>query len=90
MSDQVIEHYQRGEEMMILIFAQWCINHELDPFEVYKRAYPNQGANDRLEKIMDSTVTKEESEIISDETVLNLLWMYGNEDLAFVISEIKK
>lgn len=90
MSDQVIENYQRGEEMMILIFAQWCINNELDPFEVYKKAYPKQGANDRLEKVMDSIVTKEESDFISVETVLNLLSMYGNEDLAFVISELKK
>ncbi len=46
----MIENYQNDEKMMILIFAQWCINHDLDPKEMYKRAYPAQGENHALSK----------------------------------------
>ncbi|WRU97694.1 hypothetical protein RYX51_12250 [Priestia filamentosa] len=45
MEQKIIQNYQKDEEMMILVFAQWCVNHDLDPFELYIRAYPNQREN---------------------------------------------
>lgn len=85
---QVIETYQRDEEMMILIFAQWCINHDLNPIEIYQRAYPQQKENESLQKAIDITVSKEESDYIPDETLFVVLSMFGNEDLAFIVSEL--
>ena len=34
--------------MMVLVFSQWCINHNLDPFEIYAQAYPTQRDNPLL------------------------------------------
>ncbi|WNC14243.1 hypothetical protein [Brevibacillus brevis] len=87
MEDQVIQAYQRDEGMMILVFAQWCVNHGLDPHELYRRAYPDQGTNPLLIQMVENTVPKEESEDIPDETLLGVLSLYGNDDLAFVVSE---
>ncbi|WNF38656.1 hypothetical protein RJD24_09645 [Bacillaceae bacterium IKA-2] len=86
--NQVIESYQRDEEMMILIFAQWCVNHDLNPSEIYQRAYPQQKTNESLQKAIVATVSKEESDYISDETLFAVLSMFGNEDLAFIVSEL--
>ncbi|OIJ12834.1 hypothetical protein BKP35_09690 [Anaerobacillus arseniciselenatis] len=90
MKDRVIENYQRDEEMMILIFAQWCVNHDLNPVDIYERAYPSQKNNEALKKAIDLTVSKEEADHIPNETLLAALSMFGNEELAFVVSEIKK
>lgn len=30
---QLTEAYERDENMMILVFAQWCVNHDLDPID---------------------------------------------------------
>lgn len=88
---KIIENYQRDEHAMILVFSQWCINHELDPKELYKRAYPDQLENDALREMAALTVPKEESEAIADDTVLRVLQLFGNDDLAFVVqSEIEK
>ena len=84
----IIERYQQDEAMMALIFAQWCINHELDPLEVYERAYPNQAKNKSLLEAIEKTVPKNESEEISKEVVQHVLQLFGNDDLAFVIEEI--
>lgn len=83
----IINQYKQDEHMMILVFAQWCINHELDPEGLYTRAYPLQEKNQTLEQVLSLTVPKEEAGPISDETILNVLSLYGNEDLAFVVSE---
>ena len=40
--EAVVETYKQEEEMMILVFAQWCANHGLDPEEMYRQAYPDQ------------------------------------------------
>jgi hypothetical protein len=90
MNNDVIKNYQRDEEMMILIFAQWCINHDLNPVEIYERAYPQQKANDSLINAIENTVPKEDSDYISTETLLAVLSMFGNEELAFICSELKK
>lgn len=87
LEEQIISNYQRDEQMMILVFAQWCVNNHLDPAELYTRAYPRQATNHALQQGIDLTVPKEESETIADDTLLNVLALYGNEDLAIVVSE---
>jgi len=84
---RVIENYQNDEKMMILIYAQWCINHDLDPKELYEKAYPNQLQNDALIEALDLTVSKQEADEIDDQTVLNVLQLFGNDDLAFIVQE---
>ncbi|WP_220127308.1 hypothetical protein [Halobacillus locisalis] len=76
--------------MMILLFAQWCINHDLDPVDIYQQAYPYQAKNTELIDALELTVSKKESDHIDSETLLDVLSMYGNDDLAFVVSEYIK
>ncbi|KZE55791.1 hypothetical protein AV540_00105 [Brevibacillus parabrevis] len=87
MEDQVIQAYQRDEGMMILVFAQWCVNHALDARELYRAAYPAQGENPLLAQMLENTVPKEEAEEIPDATILGVLSLFGNDDLAFVVSQ---
>ncbi|WP_010529361.1 hypothetical protein [Lentibacillus jeotgali] len=84
---KVIESYQKDEKMMILVYAQWCINNSLDPEALYERAYPGQLHNQALRDALELTVPKQESEDIPDQTVLNVLQLFGNNDLAFVVRE---
>ncbi len=84
---RIIENYQSDERMMILVFSQWCVNQRLDPLKLYERAYPSQPKNAVLEETMELTVPKEESEKIADETLLQVLQLFGNDDLAFVVQE---
>lgn len=91
LEQQIIKNYQQDEQMMILIFSQWCINHDLDPKEVYLRAYPTQADNVALQQAIELTVPKSEAGDIADETLLNVLALYGNDDLAYVVTqEIEK
>lgn len=83
----VKQQYQNDEEMMVYIFAQWCVNHALDPLVVYEEAYPMQGKNDLLHKMMTEIVPKEASDEIDTGLVLKVLQMFGNDDLAFVVQE---
>lgn len=88
---QVIENYQNEEKMMILIYAQWCVNHDIDPVVLYEQAYPGQGKNPALGEAMELTVPKKESEHIADATMLEVLQLFGNDDLAFAVQgEIEK
>lgn len=82
---RVIENYQNDERMMILIFAQWCINNDIEPKALYDEAYPGQLKNHALIDAMDMTVPKGESELIDDQAVLNVLQLFGNDDLAFSV-----
>ena len=88
--EQVIRNFQRDEQMMILVFAQWCVNHGLDPAELYSRAYPAQEANSALQHAIELTVPPEEAGEISIETLLGVLSLYDNEELAFVVTEAVK
>ena len=88
--EEVIRNYQKGEKMMILLFAQWCINHDLDPVDIYQQDYPYQAKNTELIDALELTVSKKESDHIDSETLLDVLSMYGNDDLAFVVSEYIK
>lgn len=85
--ERIAESYRQDEDMMILVFAQWCVNHGLDPAELYREAYPNQPDNERLARVLELTVPKEEAGEIPDQTLLGVLSLFGNEDLAIVVSE---
>lgn len=84
---RVIEQYKQDESVMILIFSQWCINQDLNPVELYEKAYPGQTKNKALESALEQTVTKEESDVIDDAVVLQVLQVFENNDLAFVVQE---
>ena len=85
--DEIIRSYQKDEKLMILIFAQWCINHDLDPIQLYNRAYPTQGDNPSLQEGIELTVPKDEAGEIDDETLLGVLSLFGNEDLGFIVTQ---
>jgi hypothetical protein len=85
--EKIIENYQGEENMMILIFAQWCVNHDLDPEALYLQAYPEQSANPALKEALELTVSKAEAGEIGDQTLLGVLSLFGNDDLAFVVTE---
>ncbi|WP_226674788.1 hypothetical protein [Rossellomorea aquimaris] len=87
MQEKIIQNYQKDEHMMILVFAQWCVNHDLDPATLYQKAYPEQGENPALQQGIELTVPKEESEDIPDSTLLGVLSLFGNDDLAYVVTE---
>lgn len=91
MDEKVIENYQNDERMMILIYAQWCINNDLNPQTLYEEAYPEQIKNKTLVDVLELTVPKKEAEFIPDVTILNVLQLFGNDDLAFLVQgEIEK
>lgn len=85
--EQIVKSYRQDEDMMILVFAQWCVNRGFDAKELYQAAYPDQVDNPRLQQGINLTVPKEEAGDIPDDTLFGVLSMYGNEDLALVISE---
>jgi hypothetical protein len=87
LEEKIIENYRGEENMMILVFAQWCVNHDLDPEELYLRAYPNQSSNPALKEAIDLTVSKEEAGEVGDQTLLGVLALFGNDELAFVVTE---
>lgn len=85
----IIDQYEQDESMMIVIYAQWCVNHNLDALKLYQKAYPNQPENKALLAALNETVDKKESEDISTGLVQHILQIFGNDDLAFVIQEEK-
>ncbi|AOZ91501.1 hypothetical protein [Paenibacillus crassostreae] len=87
LEEQIKESYRQDEDMMILVFAQWCINNNLDPVALYNEAYPHQEHNERLNKVIELTVSKDEAGDIPDDTVLGVLSLFGNDDLAFIVTE---
>lgn len=85
MSDKVIEQYQHDENIMIQLFASWCANHQLDALALYTQAYPGQEKNALLFKAMEE-IEKDTLEV-DTETLVNVLQLFGNEDLAFIVSQ---
>lgn len=85
MMDKVISQYQEDENVMIQLFASWCANHQLDALTLYAQAYPHQEKNGLLEKAVEEM--DKDSLSVETETLLNVLQLFGNEDLAFVVSE---
>jgi len=86
--ERVIENYQKDEQMMILIFAQWCVNNEVDANELYKRAYPEQASNQLLANIFKETLEAGKSDQVDDTTVFSVLEIFGNSDLAFEVQGV--
>ncbi|QPC46493.1 hypothetical protein [Mangrovibacillus cuniculi] len=84
--DKIIEQYKKDEHMMVLVFAQWCVNNDLDPHTVYLEAYPDQAKNPILQQMTDLTVPKEEAGEISFTTLMGVLSLFGNEELAHIVS----
>jgi hypothetical protein len=77
--------YERDTSAMILVFAQWCANHELDARTLYQQAYPHQNIPASLEQMMAITVPKDEAGEIPTETLLSVLMAFDNESLAEVV-----
>src|SRR5699024_7246600 len=81
----IIERYKEDDRMMVLVFAQWCVNESLDPLVLYREAYPNQPDNDLLINAIEDTASPKQAEKISHESIMQLLHMFGNDDLAYVV-----
>lgn len=84
--EQIIQKYKDDENLMIRLFVQWCANHKLNPQTLYQQAYPEQRANQALKEVMESDDGFEELHI-DNETMLDVLQMFGNDDLAFVVAD---
>lgn len=84
--EQIIKKYQEDEQTMIQLFAGWCKMHGLDATKLYANAYPAQGENIALQKVL-AEMDDDEQIDISNETMLDILQMFGNYDLAFVVTE---
>ncbi|MDN7243192.1 hypothetical protein QWY14_15415 [Planococcus sp. N028] len=83
--EYIIKKYQQDEETMIQLYVQWCSNHQIDPIALYQRAYPGQVQNESLLKAVEEK--DQESIEISSDTLLEVLQMFGNDDLAFAVTE---
>ena len=86
MKNRVIEQYEADENMMIQIYVQWCANHDIDPIELYAKAYPNQASNEVLIDLKETT--EKNATDVDTQTVLYVLQLFGNDDLAFEVSEV--
>ncbi|MBD7908050.1 hypothetical protein [Sporosarcina gallistercoris] len=84
--EQIIQKYKEDETLMVRLFVQWCANHDLNPQLLYQKAYPEQSTNEVLKEVIDSDEGFDELHI-DNETMLDVLQMFGNEDLAFVVAE---
>lgn len=83
--EYIIKKYQQDEQIMVQLFVQWCINYDLDPAELYQRAYPGQLQSPVLTDAIEQSDTEELA--IDHHTLLEVLQLFGNDDLAFVVSE---
>lgn len=83
--DFIVKRYQQDEQTMIRLFVKWCLNHQLDPLSLYKRAYPQQSGNPALKNAIEEADADELE--ISNGTLLEVLQLFGNDDLAFVVAE---
>lgn len=83
---QIIEKYREDETLMVRLFVQWCANYCLNPQLLYQQAYPAQSANEVLKEVIDSEEGFDELHI-DDETMLDVLQLFGNDDLAFVVAD---
>ena len=85
MINPVIQQYENDEQIMIQLYVQWCIKHDLDASELYAQAYPAQTNNSALLKAIEEA--EKDSLHVDTETVLHVLQLFGNDDLAYVVSE---
>lgn len=85
MTDYIIQKYQEDEHVMIQLFVQWCQNYEIDPLSLYQKAYPTQSANETLKSIIENNEPIDLD--IDSATLIEILQVFGNDDLAFMVSE---
>lgn len=83
----VIEQYQEKERLMVQVYVQWCVNHDVDPVEIYEKAYPSQEKNIVLAEVVEEGMEVEDPSSIDIMTLFEVLQLYGNEDLAIAIQE---
>ncbi|ANU26583.1 hypothetical protein [Planococcus versutus] len=83
--EYIIKKYQQDEQIMIQLFVQWCTNHQLDPAILYQRAYPDQLQS----AVLIDAIEQADTEIldIDHDTLLDILQSFGNDELAFVVSQ---
>lgn len=84
-TEYIIQKYQEDEQVMIQLFVQWCQNHDIDPFSLYQKAYPAQGPNEAINTIIENNEPMDLD--IESSTLIDVLQLFGNDDLAFVVSE---
>ena len=84
--DLVIQKYQQDEQLMIRLFVQWCSNNDLNPHVLYGKAYPEQQENETMKNIIEEAKFEEEIDI-DNETMLDVLQLFGNDDLAFIVTD---
>ncbi len=84
--EQIILKYQQDEQLMIRLFVQWCTNHELNPHGLYSRAYPEQQENETMKKVIEEAKFEEEIDI-NNETMLDVLQLFGNDELAYIVTD---
>ncbi|TFE00115.1 hypothetical protein [Jeotgalibacillus sp. R-1-5s-1] len=84
MEQYIIQKYQEDEKIMVLLFIQWCQEQNLDPEKLYKEAYPTQPANSLLKQLIEDQVSTDLE--IDAGTLINVMQVFGNDDLAHVIS----
>lgn len=83
----IIKKYQDEERTMVHLFIEWCREHKHDPHTVYQLAYPDQPENAIVTELMKEL--SEQAPIhIPDHTLLEVLQLFGNDELAFVITEL--
>ncbi|MDQ0206079.1 hypothetical protein [Alkalicoccobacillus murimartini] len=85
--DFIIQKYKQEEQLMILLFAQWCVNHDLDPAAIYKKAFPAQTKNQQLTEAVEQTLPKSEADEIPLPSLLEVLSWFEQDELAFIVSE---
>lgn len=85
--EYIIKKYQQDENTMIQLFVHWCEARHLDPIALYQQAYPQQGKNPALLLAVEEAAAEPEEIEVGDGTMLEILQMFGNDDLAFAVSE---
>lgn len=83
----IIKKYQDEERTMVHLFIEWCREHQHNPHIVYQLAYPNQPENPIISELM-AELNDQEPLHIPNDTLLEVLQLFGNDDLAFVIAEL--
>lgn len=85
LTEMIIQKYQEDEQVMIQLFVQWCQNHKIDSISLYQKAYPSQGPNETLKSVIENNEPIDLD--IDTATLIEVLQIFGNDDLAFVVAE---
>ena len=84
--EQVIQKYQQDEQLMIRLFVQWCANNEVGSPRVIQTCISK--ATRKCHHEENHRRSRSEDDIdIDNETMLDVLQLFGNEDLAFIVAD---